>query len=207
MASRELRLLRSKRKGQLAGVLALSVLALTGFTCKAPSVPERVAGAGDSVGYNAKEDFDEPWLQTVDSNFFPGAKAGNVLPWVKDIVADSKRSPSCLIIEFGQNEAGDGVISSQEQNDLMEMTFAANKTTRVVFIEPWRVGGTSAQLAAIDTWRSLEDQFAAARPNTVKMDWKLTVDEHPEYLRDGVHLASAEAAEAFATLMHTGCIV
>lgn len=201
MASRKLRLLRAKRQVQLIVLAAVAVGAF--ISCK--PVPGRIAGAGDSIGYNIKEDYKEPWSQTVDSNFFPGAKAGNILPWVRDIVNDPDRSPSCIIIEFGQNEASDGVITSQEKSDLFQIVYTPDKASRTVLILPHRVGGTPEQLSALEQWRTYLHTLVLARPNSVEVDLRPLFTEHPEYLRDGVHLSSLEAASAVADLMRGGC--
>lgn len=185
---------------------ALVVAALSTGACE--PVPGRVAWTGDSVSFNSGYNDSTSYINQVDNDgkIVIGGRASDTLARVQADVAGQNTSPQCLVIAFGQNEAGDGVVTQDEKNALFAMVYAAHSSARVVVIKPHREHGPSNVMAAIEEVRGVLDTLVSSRSNTAVLDWRERA--LPGYIAvDGVHLApdNVEAAHAYGELGREGC--
>lgn len=183
--------------------LALLVMVALVTACqpviKAVPVPDRVAMASDSIGFQAMffgtaGTSAAGWDTTGKIGL--GWKAEHAQPRVTADVAGETTSPDAFVVEFGHNY-GRGFTASN-RNAVTQMMFSAHESACVVAVLPYapsKLSDTHQQ--AIAQYRELVSEIAYVRSNTVLVDWGEVVQAHPEYLdEDGIHLRTPETTAA-----------
>ena len=169
--------------------------------------PGRIAVTGDSITFNAGYD-GSTFINAADTGgkVVIGGRASDTLARVQADVNNSATSPQCLVIAFGQNEAGnDGVLTQDEKNAMYALTFAAHSSARVVWIKPHRVFGPANVMAALEEVRTTIDILVAARPNTAVLDWRERFAPGDIHI-DGIHLNyGVGAGQKYGEMMREGC--
>jgi len=174
---------------------------------KALPVPQRVAMAGDSVLLTAGYYGGGLRGADADGKIGLGWQAVHAQARVTRDVASPARSPSVLVIAFGQNYGQ--AFGPAERDQLFTLSFTPHPDACVVLVLPhpgrhWESAHTRNILAVRQTLTTL----AAVRPKTVVVDWSPIAQAHPEYIAtDGVHLTvpqNPRAATAYLDLIWSG---
>lgn len=192
----------------------LSLAALAAFAIVVTSGCDPRPGyhqiAGDSVTFLASfhgsnDVFDHAH---TDGTVGIGWELSDALPAIQDRVNDPNRSPSVLVLAFGQNEADGGVWDQGEQNTWLQGTYTADDDACVVWVLPHYAGTNLGHKQAIQAMRHgidvLVDSRNADGMRTLMVDWRPIVQAHPNYLEsDGVH-PTPNGAQAYANLIGSG---
>lgn len=189
-------------------VVALVALLATAMACE--PVPDRISLAGDSVlltaGYNGGGFRGADYAEKIGL----GWEAKHAQPRLTADVAARPVPPSVSVQAFGQNY-GDR-YQEPEKAQLMSLVFTPDPDACVVLVLP-HPGISGSHGVRIRAVRQTLIELAAARPNTVTVDWSGVVQVHPEHLAgDGVHLSPIDqdgdgrwdAAEAYMDLIWSG---
>lgn len=117
-----------------------------------------------------------------------------------------EQSAGIVITDFEHNGINDGVWGTDDHNAYFSMVFMRERCTVVVL--GWRLDPVPAALevARADITELADARRAHGLP-TVVVDWRPHVEQHPEYIvggEDRRHLASQEAAVAFADMIRGG---
>jgi hypothetical protein len=116
-----------------------------------------------------------------------------------------EQSGAIVVTDFEHNMLSDGSWDEADHNTYFSMVFKRERCTVVVLGWKAEVGPTDPLLVARGDIQDMVSIRTGLGYPTIVVDWRDVVVEHPEYLAaDGVHLASAEAAEAFAALINNG---
>lgn len=183
--------------------LALLVMVALVTACqpaiKAAPVPNRVALASDSIGFQAMYygsvgTSAETW--DTEEKIGLGWKAEHAQPRVTADVAGVTTSPDAFVVEFGHNY-GRG-FTAANRNAVTQMLFSAHESACVVIVLPYAPGNLSAtHRQAIAEYREHVLGIAYVRERTVVRDWGEVVQAHPEYLdEDGIHLKTTSTTPA-----------
>lgn len=172
----------------LAALVALIASACEPPPPQAPPVPDRVAMAGDSIGWQALLYSGTANIingyDTTDK-LYPGWRAQNAQPRVSQDVQGATTSPDVLVIEFGHNYITWG---DAQRNELSALAFTPHPDTCVVLVKP-HIAPQNTNKTTLNGYRAHVDAIAATRANTVVVDATSVLGVHPEYLdEDGIHL-------------------
>jgi hypothetical protein len=163
---------------------------------KAAPVAQRVAIAGDSLIIQASVYGGDLHGADIDRKVGLGWTAVKAQPRVSSDVAGAHTAPSVLVVAFGQNYGPR--YGAPERSELFSMVFTPHETTCVVLVlpHPGKPWNTTHHRNVASVRQTLLD-LAAARPNTVVVDWSPEVQAHPEYLADdAIHLDVSADADA-----------
>jgi hypothetical protein len=197
------------------GVAVALLVSLAGClpATKAIPVRRRVAVAGDSLVIQASVHGGDLHGADIDRKVGLGWTAAKAQPRVRNDVAGTLTAPDVLVMAFGQNYGPD--YGAPQRDELYSMVFTPHETTCVVLVlpHPGRPWNTTHHKNVVAVRQTLQE-LAAARRNTVVVDWSPEVQAHPEHLAaDGIHLdvtadadgdGRGDAAVAYARLIWSG---
>lgn len=102
---------------------------------------------------------------------------------------DPERSPHTLVVALGQNDAANG-LDTTDRAQLQQLADATHPDTCVAWVLPWYTGTDPTRVAGINAYRT----WAQTRGEPT-VDWRPQAQAHPEYVDpDGIHLTPAGRA-------------